>query len=133
STSEGTPVTGGTLKFAVQSAPKNIDPHNGSSSFSEGLVIVNIADKLVYQDPATGKLEPWLATKWTTNKDSTKFDFTLREDVTFSDGTPLTADVVKKNFDLLGHGDKTLGVIPVTTFWKNDVGTTVTGQYTLTV
>ncbi|MGO3885026.1 MAG: ABC transporter substrate-binding protein, partial [Mycetocola sp.] len=128
-----TPVSGGTLDFAIQVAPSDIDPHNGSSSFSEGLVIVNIADKLIYQDPETGELQPWLATEWSSNDDSTVFDITLRDDVTFSDDTPLTPEVVKENFDILANGDADLGVIPVTAFWREYDKTEVTGDNTLRV
>ncbi|MEU4564237.1 ABC transporter substrate-binding protein [Actinoplanes sp. NPDC023936] len=42
-----------------------------------------------------GKLQPRLATKWTVAPDATSVTFTLRDDVTFADGTPLrAADVV---------------------------------------
>ncbi len=39
------------------------------------------------------------------NADATEYTFTLRDDVTYSDGTPLDAENVAKNFDLLGLGD----------------------------
>ena len=43
--------------------------------------------------PPTGSLKPWLAESWEANADATQFTFHLRDDVTFSDGTPFTADV----------------------------------------
>ncbi|GAA4542413.1 ABC transporter substrate-binding protein [Pseudonocardia xishanensis] len=56
-------------------------------------------DSLTDQDPRSGELKPWLATSWTTSPDATSYTFTLREGVTFSDGTPLDANAVKANFD----------------------------------
>nr|WP_247647264.1 ABC transporter substrate-binding protein [Arthrobacter sp. E3] len=60
-----------------------------------------LTDSLLDQDPATGALKPWLAKTWEANNDLTQFTFTLRDGVTFSDETPLNADVVKANFDAL--------------------------------
>jgi peptide/nickel transport system substrate-binding protein len=42
---------------------------------------------------------PWLAKSWDISPDTKTFTFHLRPGVTFSDGTPLTAQVVKDNFD----------------------------------
>ncbi|GAA1966200.1 ABC transporter substrate-binding protein [Agromyces allii] len=66
---------------------------------NHGFVGRAIADSLLDIDPDTFELKPWLATDWTVNEDQTEFGFTLRDDVTFSDGTPLTGAVVKANFD----------------------------------
>jgi peptide/nickel transport system substrate-binding protein len=46
---------------------------------------------------------PWLARSWQISKDAKEFTFRLRDGVTFSDGTPLTAGSVKKNFDSIAH------------------------------
>ena len=42
---------------------------------------------------------PWLAESWEASDDLTSYTFTLAEDITFSDGTPLTSEVVAANFD----------------------------------
>ncbi|MBQ4424352.1 MAG: ABC transporter substrate-binding protein [Lachnospiraceae bacterium] len=42
----------------------------------------------------TKQLEPCLAKEWSNNEDSTVWTFKLRDDVTFSNGEPLTADDV---------------------------------------
>lgn len=54
---------------------------------------VGCLETLVHYDEAAGELKPELATKWTQTK-PTSWDFTLRQGVTFQDGTPLTADAV---------------------------------------
>ncbi|MCE5207140.1 MAG: ABC transporter substrate-binding protein [Chloroflexi bacterium] len=50
-------------------------------------------------DPQTGVVTPWLAEngEWV---DATTYSVTLRENLTWSDGQPLTADDVKFTFDL---------------------------------
>ena len=44
-------------------------------------------------------MEPYLATSWTHNDDGTVWEFTLREDVSFHDGTKMNANAVKKSID----------------------------------
>ncbi|WP_205909444.1 nickel ABC transporter substrate-binding protein [Salinicola lusitanus] len=46
-----------------------------------------------------GRLEPWLATQWSVSDDGLSYRFTLRDDVTFSDGAPFDAAAVKANLD----------------------------------
>lgn len=107
----GEPVSGGTLRFGWLGYPESIDPHL-NTSFAATNYANNIVDKLTFQDPDTGEITPWLATEWETNDELTEFTFTLREDVTFSDGTPFTAESVKHNFDQYVHGDEALGIKP---------------------
>jgi peptide/nickel transport system substrate-binding protein len=94
----GVPQPGGTLRFAVSSDQGCVDPQQVGSNdtiFS----LRQVVDSLTDQDPATGELRPWLATSWETNADASAYTFTLREGVTFSDGSPLDAAAVKANFD----------------------------------
>ena len=55
-----------------------------------------VYDTLLKADPK-GAIEPDLATKWSYNGDKTKLTLTLRDDVTFTDGTKFTADVAAQN------------------------------------
>jgi peptide/nickel transport system substrate-binding protein len=94
----GEPRPGGTLRFAVSSDQGCVDPQQvGSNDTIYSLR--QVVDSLTDQDPATGDLRPWLATSWEANADASAYTFTLREGVTFSDGTPLDAAAVKANFD----------------------------------
>lgn len=94
----GPPRTGGTLRFAVSSDQGCVDPQQvGSNDTIYSLR--QIVDSLTDQDPQTGELKPWLATSWQTSPDAKSYTFTLRDGVTFSDGTPLDANAVKANFD----------------------------------
>ena len=74
--------------------------------YPNGGLVTNITDRLLYQNPETLELEPWIATDYTVNDDATEYTFDLRQGVTYSDGTPLTAANVVKNIDLYGKGDK---------------------------
>src|SRR5690606_36503255 len=107
----GTPVRGGTLKFAWLGAPESIDPQE-NSSFACASFSNNIVDRLLIQDRDTGKLSPWLTTTWEHNDTLTEFVFTLREDVTFSDGTKFDARSVKDNLDQFYYGDPALNIKP---------------------
>jgi peptide/nickel transport system substrate-binding protein len=52
-----------------------------------------------------GKLVPDLASGWTANADSTIFTFTLKPDLHWQDGTPLTVDDVAFTLNLLQSAD----------------------------
>ncbi|MGW6278653.1 ABC transporter substrate-binding protein [Kribbella sp. NPDC055071] len=106
---DGTPVSGGTLQFALLDYQRSPDPQWGTN-YAESIIGNNITDKLTWQDPNTGEITPWLAQSWEYNKDLTEFTFHLRHDVTFSDGTPFNAAAVKANFDQYVRGDEKLGI-----------------------
>ncbi len=95
-----TATPGGTLRFALGASPSGVDPQQVGSNVSI-YIARQLADSLTDQDPATGEIVPWLATSWDVSDDLTTFTFHLRDDVTFSDGTPLTATTVKANLDAL--------------------------------
>lgn len=74
--------------------------------YPNGGVLNQITDRLLYQNPETLELEPWIAAELPeVNADATEYTFKLCEGVTYSDGTPLDAENVVKNFDLYGKGD----------------------------
>ncbi|MFE6164021.1 ABC transporter substrate-binding protein [Streptomyces sp. NPDC056486] len=100
--------------------------------WSNSNVTANLADRLTYQNPKTGKIEPWLAKSWTVSPDHLTYTFHLRSGVTFSDGTALDAQVVKDNLDQHGFGDKKQGIAP-DTFFANYVGTKAVGEDTVKV
>ncbi|MFD5539960.1 ABC transporter substrate-binding protein [Streptomyces sp. NPDC127079] len=92
------PKSGGTLTFAVGSDSGCVDPQQVGSNDTI-YSVRQIVDSLTDQDPKTGKIVPWLAKSWDITSDATRFTFHLRSGVTFSDGSKLTAQVVKDNFD----------------------------------
>lgn len=100
-----TPVKGGTLIYLEQQAHTNLYPPAGGF-YPNGGLLNQITDKLTWQNPSTLQVEPWIAESWSTNADKTEYTFKIRPGVTFSDGTPLDANAVAKNFDVYGLGDK---------------------------
>ncbi|RDC71218.1 hypothetical protein DLJ49_15390 [Rhodovulum sp. 12E13] len=80
------------ITVAQSSDIRTLDPSVDTSPISLN-VFQNVYSALT-QIAADGGVEPELATGWTSNDDSTEWTFTLREGVTFHDGTPLTAEDV---------------------------------------
>lgn len=103
-----TPVQGGTLVYLEQQPHTNLYPPAGGFYPNSG-ILNQITDKLTWQNPETLENEPWVAESWEINADATQYTFKLRPGVTFSDGTPVDAAAVAKNFDTYGLGDKALG------------------------
>lgn len=102
-----TPITGGTLIYLDQQAHTNLYPPAGGFYPNSG-VLNQITDKLTYQNPQTLEIEPWIAESWTINDSRTEYTFKIRKGVTFSDGSPLDANAVARNFDTFGLGNKDL-------------------------
>jgi peptide/nickel transport system substrate-binding protein len=100
SSGAGSPQAGGTLRYGLSGAPTCADPAQSGSNQTI-YVARQVVDSLTDQDPETGALTPWLAESWDVSSDASSFTFHLRDGVTFSDGTPFTADSVKKNFDAI--------------------------------
>lgn len=100
-----TPVKGGTLVYLEQQAHTNLYPPAGGF-YPNGGILNQITDKLTWQNPKTLQVEPWIAESWSSNADKTEYTFKIRPGVTFSDGTPLDANAVAKNFDTYGLGNK---------------------------
>lgn len=99
------PVKGGTLIYLEQQAHTNLYPPAGGF-YPNGGILNQITDKLTWQNPKTLQVEPWIAESWSSNADKTEYTFKIRPGVTFSDGTPLDANAVAKNFDTYGLGNK---------------------------
>jgi len=128
-TSDG-PVQGGTLEVGFSEDIENYDPHQ-RPQLTARTISRQIADTLTDQDPETGEVLPWLAESWDVNEDSTEFTFHLRQDVTFSDGTPLDAAAVAANFDRI------VDIGPLAYIGagllRNYDGSEVVDEYTVTV
>jgi peptide/nickel transport system substrate-binding protein len=96
-TAAGKPVIGGSITFLINNDVVDFDPLR-SRAFVDRNIYYQIYDSLVRIDE-TGKIIPWLATKWDTSADGKTVTFTLRDDVTYHDGTKFDADSVKWNID----------------------------------
>ena len=89
---------GDTLRVALAREPLSLDPGDVADPASL-IVLRQIFDTLTQFKPGSAEIEPGVATAWEANADATEWTFTLRSGVQFHDGTPLTAEAVKFNFD----------------------------------
>ncbi len=87
-----------TLTYATGDAePTCLDPHVGGN-YPQALISTQFLEALVSRDEA-GEIIPWLATEWSTSEDQLTWEFSLRPDVTFTDGTAFTAESVKASIE----------------------------------
>lgn len=118
----GNVVTGGDLNLATQSGSATFNPvtRGGQDTvFSLSLLPVT----LVTRDPVTREIIPYAAESVETSEDGLTIDVTLREELKWSDGTPLTAqdyffyyqavtdpEVESSRFDDFTLGDELVGL-----------------------
>lgn len=87
-TPEPGPAVGGTLVFAQGYEVDTLDVHKSGRVYFVGSYL---GASLIVRDPQTGEFLPYLAESWTAAEDGLSYEFKLRQDVKFHDGTPLTA------------------------------------------
>ncbi|ALQ32005.1 ABC transporter substrate-binding protein [Glutamicibacter soli] len=110
-TASGEPVEGGTFTFA-EVTPINNWQTQAARFYEKANVLNSVLDRLTYFDVESGKLVGWIAKDFKANKEQTEFTFTIRDGVTFSDGSALNAEAVKLNLDALGLGIKDAQIAP---------------------
>ena len=90
---EGGGSGGGTLVAAVAAQPDQLDPHV-TTAYPSFQVLENVYDTLVVPNAEDLTMEPSLAESWETSDDQLTWTFTLRDGVTFHDGSDFdSADV----------------------------------------
>jgi peptide/nickel transport system substrate-binding protein len=92
------PRAGGTFSYRRCGAPEMFDPLYATDG-ETFRVTRQMFEGLLGIEPGGVKVIPELATKWTSNKEGTEWTFTLRDDVTFHDGTDFNAEAVCANFE----------------------------------
>ncbi|MGH9017077.1 MAG: ABC transporter substrate-binding protein [Acidimicrobiales bacterium] len=95
--STATPTRGGTVTIGVSSEIDGFLPSQ-SHFDATGLVYAQAVFDSLTAIAADGSARPHLAASVTPNADMTQWTVTLRPNITFHDGSPLTADVVVENF-----------------------------------
>jgi hypothetical protein len=94
-------------------------------------ILMNVYDGLVRYASGTLEVEPALATDWTISDDGTVYTFTLREGVTFHDGSPFDAEAVVFNFDRMlneDHPYHDTGPFPLSFFFSAVESVEATGD-----
>lgn len=91
---------GGTYIVAQISDPRTFNPIVVQDTAS-GAVTNAFSDGLVEQNYITGEIEPALAESWTVSQDGRTWVFTLRDQLLWSDGRPVTIDDVVFSLDAI--------------------------------
>ena len=123
----------GVLIVGQIAEPKSLDPA-AVTAVNDFRILVNLYEGLVAYEPGTLEVAPALATDWEISEDGTEYTFTLREDVTFHDGTPFNAEAVKFNFDRMldeEHPYHDTGPFPLAFFFSSVEETEVVDDYTV--
>src|SRR5919109_4983981 len=92
--SAGTPVAGGRVVVGDFADAKVLNPIL-NNDVPSGNVLARIYESLLVDDTKTGVPQPRLAEKYEVSSDSKTITFTLRDGVTWSDGSPFTGDDFK--------------------------------------
>ena len=103
---ESTPSPGGTvtLRIGWVQEPDNLNPFIGIQGTSYMLWHMNY-DFLVGFDAETLEPRPELATSWEVSEDGKDWTFTIRDDATWQDGTPVTAADVAFTFNYINENE----------------------------
>lgn len=105
---EENPKRGGTITTAWGMSPTHFDMHQGGgcagcAMMYNGLIMWNVAD-------GYHTIVPALATEWSVSEDQTVYTFTLREGVSFQDGTPFSAEDVIATFNRIINPPSNLSI-----------------------
>ncbi|HWY59738.1 MAG TPA: ABC transporter substrate-binding protein [Terriglobales bacterium] len=84
---------GGELRFCLRTEPKTFDPLKVEDDAS-GAIRYLTGGVLVRANRNTQELQPELAVSWKVSKDGRQISFRLRSGISFSDGTPFSAEDV---------------------------------------
>lgn len=122
---------GGALIWADQSEPDTLDTHCTFSTWADNQ-FKHIYDSLVFWGPDQ-EFYPSLAESWEISDDYTTYTFTLRDDVTFHDGTPFNAEAVKANFDRIKTEECAVGKVAIGLLGATHESTEVVDEYTVEV
>ena len=129
---EATAAFGGNIVVGLEGESAVWTP--GESELTAGglSVAYSIYDPLLSLN-ATGEYVPFLAESFEPNADLTEYTLTLRDGVTFHDGTPLDAETLKWNFDtlLFADGRNTQGSLKGAGVTGMEIVDDMTVRYTL--
>ncbi len=110
----------GVLVVGQIAEPKSLDPQ-AVTAVNDFRILMNLYDGLVRYKDGTLEVEPALATDWTISEDGKEYTFTLRDDASFHDGTPVNADAVVFTFQRMldeNHPYHDTGPFPLSFFFS---------------
>ena len=97
------PVSAAVFRIATPAEPDSLNPFCTEGGLTEEFFLL-CYDSLWRRDE-NGETVSDIAESWSLSSDSLTWTIRLREDVTFSDGEPLTAEDVMFSYELLRHTD----------------------------
>ncbi len=87
-----------TLTIAMNGSPSDLDPHS-VYDYRSAMPLRGPYESLIALDgSATDSYVPVIAESWAPNEDKSVWTFTIRQGVTFHDGTRVDAEAVRKSF-----------------------------------
>ena len=92
-------MAGGTLIYGVEADTANPWPGYRASFAPAGYVVISSVSDPLFLPNDDGETVPHLVETAEPNDDYTQWTFTLRDGITFHDGTPFDAAAVKVNID----------------------------------
>lgn len=93
----GEPTQGGSVVVGMTQDLVSLDPHAVTDAGTRN-VVFNLYEGLVKATPA-GELAPAVASDYTISDDAKVYTFTLRDGVTFHDGSAVTVDDIKYSIE----------------------------------
>ena len=94
------------VTVGIQLEPPNLDPTGGAAQAIDSVLYSNVFEGLT-RFMADGSVVPGLAESWTISDDGLVYTFSLRDGVTFHDGTTMDAEDVKFSLDRARAEDST--------------------------
>ena len=124
---EGEPVNGGTVRYGIDSDTANAwAPFAASYAASGYIPLAAVSDPLFTYD-ADGNTVPHLLESAEPNADYTEWVLTVKDGISFHDGTPLDGAAVKFNIDANRASPLTAGALrPITNVTADGLSATVT-------
>ncbi len=120
-----------TLTIAMDGSPSDLDPHSAYDYRSVLAIVGTYEGLLGLKDDKTDEFVGLIAESWTSNEDMSTWTFTLRDGVTFQDGTVCDANAVLLNYERLFTLG--LGAVGVLSRFISDWKTQITAPDTKTI
>ena len=98
STTAGDGATGGTVRIGYAGAPADLNP--GLGLLVEDFILYNLVYDALLSIDLEGNFQPGVASEWSVSDDGLTWTLKIRDNITFHDGTPLTAEDVAFSLNL---------------------------------
>lgn len=93
------------LTIVLASEPVSLDPCDTQDAANAQVLRANVLESLTRIDADSGEVVPLLAEEWEGSDDNTTWTFTLRDGVTFHDGTAFDAEAAVAGIERVLHTD----------------------------